>query len=68
MEDGCSKRFEIGMLEGADYQGLNSTKSESPRLHDGAMPPPMTTNTMAVGRSMPLDGSALTARVDTWRS
>lgn len=77
MEDGCSKRFEIGMLEADEYDDLASTKmSVVPKPRDvhsmgTALRPPMSTNPIVAsvdnGRGLAISGNALASRVDHWR-
>jgi uncharacterized Zn-finger protein len=75
MEDGCAKRFEVGMLEGpADAYSIDSTKMHEPRpANMSAMAAPLsgpmvmpTATSMAMDRGMSYDGG-FAHRVDTWR-
>lgn len=77
MEDGCSKRFEVGMLEAPTegYTPLDPAKIHGAKgpemtsigtpLHPGMAVNPATT--LDMGRSMALDHGPLAARVDPWR-
>lgn len=73
MEDGCSKRFEVGMLEtptgGFDVNPAKGKQTDMPSV-GAPLHPVMTVapaTTLDVGRSIAMDSSALPARVDAWR-
>jgi hypothetical protein len=69
MEDGCSKRFEIGMLDTEDYAtDLGSKKMpQSTKGNDVAMsvtlPPPM----MNTSASAMMNGARVTPGLESWR-
>jgi hypothetical protein len=59
MEDGCSKRFEVGMLDGSsDTYGLNARRDQEAKSSEmvPAGPPPLHP-TMGLPRSMNMDYS-----------
>uniref|UniRef100_A0A0B7JTX5 C2H2-type domain-containing protein n=2 Tax=Bionectria ochroleuca TaxID=29856 RepID=A0A0B7JTX5_BIOOC len=77
MEDGCSKRFEIGMLDAEEYEEIESAKlPEVPRPRElqnmgTTLRPPMSANPITTGpddnRGLAMPSHTLTSRVDNWR-